>query len=131
MQLSIPGVIVDGSSPVTATRARADVVVYQGEDVSVVVTVTGSNGTAFSLAGYTATLTLKDRLLPSQGTPKTANTYSGTIASNTATFTIPGTDLKTLLQVSYWWDVKVTSGAGKNDFVVLDSLMTVNPAVGA
>lgn len=131
MQLNVAGVVADGTSPVTATRARTDVVVYQGEDTTVVATTTGANGAAYTLVGSTATLVIKDKLLPAQGTPSVTKTYSGTIATNTATFTIPGTDLKALSLQGYWWVIYVTSGTGKKDYVMLDSLITINPSVGA
>lgn len=131
MILNVPGVMVDGTSPITATPARSDLVVYQGVDTSIVVTVTGSTGLAFPLTSYTAVLTIKDRVLPSTGAPQVTKTYTGSIASNVITFNIPGSDLKTLLLVGYWWDVFVTSGTNKRDEVVPTGLMTVNLAVGA
>lgn len=131
MQLSVPGVVVDGTSPVIAIPARVDVVVYQGQDTVVSVPVVGSNGSTFSLAGFTAKLVIKDRLLPSSGTPTTSKSYTGTISTNVATFTIPGSDLKALSLVGYWWDVFITSGSGARDEVVPTGTMTVNAAVGA
>lgn len=134
MLLIIPGVLVDGTSPVTATPARSDINVYQGVDTTVQVSVTGSNGAAFNLTGYTATMVVKDRVLPTSGQPRTSLSYSGTISSPTTgviTFSVPGSDLKALQLVGYWWDVFVTSGANKRDEVVPTGTMTVNVAVGA
>lgn len=134
MQLNVPGVILDGTTPATASLARADLVVYQSTDTVIQVTVTGANGTAFNLTGYTATLTVKDRLLPTSGTPQWNKTYSGTLTNPTGgvvQFTIPATDLKAMLLQGYWWDVFVTSGAGKKDPVVLASTLTVNATPGA
>lgn len=134
MQLNVPGVIVDGTTPLTTTPTRADLVVYQGQDTVVQVTVTGSNGTAVNLTGYSAALVVKDRLLPTSGTPQWNKTYVGTLTSPTTgvvQFSIPGSDLKQMLLLGYWWDVFVTSGAAKRDEVVPASTMTVNPAPGA
>lgn len=134
MIVNVPGVIVDGTTPLSASPARADLVVYQGQDTSVVVTVTGSNGTAVNVTGYTATLTVKDRLLPATGAPKYSKTYTGTLttpASGVITFTIPGSDLKAMNLQSYFWDVFITSGTGSRDEVVPTGLVTVNASIGA
>lgn len=134
MLVSVKGVIVDGSTPITATPTRADLVLYQGQDTTIQITVTGSNGTAINITGYSATLTLKDRLLPTQGTPAVAKTYLATLTSPTTgvmTFSIPGADLKALSLISYWWDVFTTNGSGGRDEVVPTGLVTMNVAVGA
>jgi len=133
MQLNIPGVVVDGTSPITATPARSDIVVYQGQDTVIQVTITGSTGVATNITGWSGTLTVKDRLLPNQGTPAVVKTYTATLTSPSSgvmQFSIPGSDLKALQLISYWWDVFVTN-AGKRDEVVPTGLMTVNVAVGA
>lgn len=138
MQINLPGVIVDASVPTppatTAVPARQDIVVYQGVDTVIQVTVTGSNSVAFNLTGYTAQLTIKDRVLPSEGQPRFAKTYAGTLTNPTAgvvQFSIPGSDLKALNLVGYWYDAFVTSGAGKRDEVVQTSTVTVWAALGA
>lgn len=131
MIVNVPGVLVDGTTPVTSTPARLDVVVYQGVDLTVVVNVTGSNGAAATLTGGTGALTVKDRVLPATGAPKVKKTYPATVGTNTLTCTVPAADLKALDLVSYWWDVMYTSAAGKTDEVVPSGLMTVNFAVGA
>lgn len=135
MQINLPGVLVDGTAPVTATPARQDVVVYQGVDTAIRVTVTGSNGLPIDLTGYTGALVVKDRLLPAEGQPRvTKGPYPAVLTSpalGIITFTVPGTDLKGLNLVGYWYDVFVTSSTAKRDEVVITSTMTVNAAVGA
>jgi hypothetical protein len=131
--INVPGVVIDGTTPVTATPARADIVVYQGVDLTLQVTITGSNGAATNITGWSGTLTIKDRLLPPQGTPAVNKTYSATLTSPSTgvmQFAIPGSDLKALGLQSYWWDV-FTAVAGKRDEPVPTGLMTVNVAVGA
>jgi hypothetical protein len=134
MIITVPGVIIDGTTPVTATPARLDIVVYQGVDTTIIVPITGSNGVATNITGWTGTLTLKDRLLPNQGKPAVLNTYAATLGTPTLgimTFTIPGTDLKSLQLISYWWDVFTLNASSKRDEPVPYSLMTVNVAPGA
>lgn len=134
MQINLPGVLVDGTTPVTATPIRQDIVVYQGVDTVVQVTVTGSNGTALNVTGYSGVLTIKDRLLPTEGQPRISRTYVATLvtpASGIISFTIPGIDLKGLNLVGYYYDVFITSGTAKRDEVVQTSTMTVWAAVGA
>ncbi len=134
MQLNIAGVVIDGSTPVTATPARTDVVVYQGVDVTVQVTITGSNGAATNITGWSGTLTIKDLLLPVEGTPAVVQTYPATLTNPTGgvmTFTVPGTAIKAMLLKSYWWDVFTTNNSGKRDEPVPTGLWTVNAAVGA
>lgn len=133
MQINVPGVLVDGTSPITSVPVRTDIVVYQGVDTIVQVTVLNSIGAPVNITGYTATLTVKDRVLPASGTATTVRTYAAALttpASGIMQFTIPGTDLKALQLIGYWWDVFITN-AGKRDEVVLTGLMTVNMAVGA
>lgn len=131
MTITVPGVIVDGTAPVTATPARSDVVVYQGVDTTFVVPVTGSNGSAATLTGGTGVLTIIDRVLPATGKPVTKLTYPATVGASTLTFQVPGADLKALMLVGFWWDVMFTSLAGKVDEVVPSGLLTVNFAAGA
>lgn len=130
MVVNVPGVLVDGTSPVTASPARADLEVYQGVDLTVVVPVTGSNGASVTLTGGSGALTIKDRVLPATGAPKVKRTYAATVGTNSLTFNVPGADLKSLDLVGYWWDVMLTLG-GKTDEVVPSGLMTVNFAAGA
>lgn len=133
MQLNLSGVLVDGTAG-NNTPTRQDIVVYKGVDTVIQVTVQNTALAAVNLTGYTATLVVKDRLLPAQGTPKWNVSYTGTISSPTSgviTFTIPGTDLKNMNLVGYWYDVFITSAASKRDEVVPTGTMTVNHAVGA
>jgi hypothetical protein len=134
MLIALPGVLVDGTTPAAFTPTRADVNVYQGQDTTVQVTVTGSSGNPISLAGYTATMTVRDRLLPVSGLPSISILYAGTLttpAQGVVTFTIPGTDLKSLSLQSYFYDVFLRSTGGTRDEVVPTGLFTVNAAVGA
>lgn len=134
MIINVAGVVVDGTTPVTATPTRVDLNAYQGVDLIVQVTVTGSNGTATNLTSWSGTLVLKDRLLPAQGTPAVVKSYTASLTSPTTgvmQFAIPGSDLKALLLISYWYDVFTTNATGKRDEVVPTGLMTVNVAVGA
>ncbi len=133
MQINLAGVLVDGSA-VTVSPARTDINVYQGVDTVIQVSVTNSAATIADLTSYTALLTIKDRVLPTAGTPSVSKTYTATISAPTTgvmKFSIPGSDLKALSLVGYWYDVMVTSGASKRDEVVPTGTMTVNLAAGA
>jgi hypothetical protein len=133
MQLNLSGVLVDGTTG-TTVPTRQDIVVYRGVDTSVQVTVKNTAGTAVNLTGYSATLKVKDRLLPAQGNPQLNVSYAATLTDPTngvVTFTIPGTDLKNMNLVGYWYDVFIASATSKRDEVVPTGTMTVNAAVGA
>jgi hypothetical protein len=133
MQINVPGCLLDGSTPATTTPVRTDINLYQGVDTVIQVTVTGANGAVVNITGYTGVLALKDRVLPTSGTPTTSKTYNATLTNPAAgimQFTIPGIDVKNLSLVGYWWDVFVTN-AGKRDEVVLTGTATVNMTVGA
>lgn len=134
MLVNVVGVLVDGTAPITAVPAPTNLVLYQGQDTIVQVTVTGSTGLPINLTGYAAALVLKDRLLPSTGQARTSSTYAASLTSPSTgvmQFTIPGIDLKNLQLVGYFWDVFVTSSTNKRDEVVPTGTLTVSAAVGA
>ena len=134
MIYNVPGVVVDGTVPATATPSRTDLLAYQGVDTFLVVAVTGSNGTAVNLTGYTATLTIRDRVMPNQGAPSVLQTYAATLTtplSGIMTFAIPGAFLKSLILKTYWFDIFTTNVGGFRDEVVLTSMISIQQALGA
>ena len=134
MLYNIPGVVVDGTSPVTAIPARTDLLVYQGVDTFLAVTVTGSSGAAINIATGIGVLTIRDRVMPNQGAPSVLQTYVAVLTTPAAglmTFTVPGSFIKGLVLKSYFYDVFFTNSSGFRDEVVPVSQFTVNQAIGA
>ena len=134
MLINIPGVVVDGTAPVTAVPARTDLLVYQGVDTFLAVTVTGSNGTAINLTSGIGVLTIRDRVMPNQGTPSVLQTYVAVLTTPAAglmTFTVPGAFIKSLVLKSYFYDVFLTNSGGFRDEVVPTSQFSVQQAIGA
>lgn len=128
---SITGVVLDGSGT-QSTPTRQDLTMPQGEDVTLKLTVTGTNGSAFNITGYSGSMLLK--VAQSNASSPVALSLPMTVtngAQGTATFTLAAAISKGLSAVSYFYDVFITSGAGIRDEVVPTSLLTLNYAVGA
>jgi hypothetical protein len=129
MLIKIPGVIVDGSTPVTTTPQPQPIALTKGVDTTLQVPVTGSNGAALNLTGYTApTLTFRRQA----NTPNLSQIV-GTVSNPSGgilQFLIPGSVI-TALPVSCLFDVFVTNGSGLRDEPVPNSAVTVSDAAGA
>jgi hypothetical protein len=59
MNATLAGVVEDGTSPVTAEQNAQEVSIPQGESFVLTMTVTGENGTAFNLTGYTGVMAVR------------------------------------------------------------------------
>ena len=134
MLFNIAGVVADGTTPVTATAARTDLMVYQGVDTFLAVTVTGSSGVPINLTSCVGVLTIRDRVMPNQGTPSVLQTYVATLtapATGLMTFIVPGAFIKALLLKSYFYDVFLTNASGYRDEVIPVSQFSVQQSIGA
>lgn len=144
MIVALSGVIVDGTTPVTATPTAQALSIPQGTDATINLTVTGSNGTAIDVTGYSFTLSIK---LPTALATAVA-TLTGTVTDGPAgkvSFTLPGSTTKiapipaTLnypavgagLYGDYVFDVFSSDASGHRDEVVPESTFTVTWAPGA
>jgi hypothetical protein len=126
----INGVYVDGTGATLPTRQ--DLTFPQGEDVTVQVTVSGQNGTAINLTGYSGTMLWK----VAQANSSMPVSLSLPLAltnptQGIGTFTLSAGVSKTLTASMYFYDVFITSGSGAKDEVVPTSMVTLNFAVGA
>lgn len=132
MVLTLNGVIVDGTSPVTSTPTQQNSSLPVGQDVTVLVTVKGSNGAVVNLTGYSAVMTIKS---PVGLSPVLNLALVGTLSNPTqgqVQFTLTGAQLKAMLTgASYLFDVFTTNGSGGRDEVVPLSYLQLNPAPGA
>ena len=134
MIYNIPGVITDGTVPVTAIATRTDLLAYQGVDTFLAVAITGSNGAAVNIASGVGVLTIRDRVMPNQGAPSVLQTYVAVLTTPAAglmTFAVPGSFIKGLVLKSYFYDVFYTSASGFRDEVVPVSQFSVQQAIGA
>lgn len=125
----IAGVLLDGTG--TTLPSPQNVTFPNGEDVTFQLTVSGQNGTAINITGYTGTLTIKTSQSVSS-TPAIASLALTLTAptSGQGTFTLPGATSKGYTSGLLWYDVFITSGAGAKDEVVPNSLLTINYSVG-
>lgn len=129
---ALSGCIVDGTSPVTSTPTQQNLALPTGEDVTIKITIVGSNGTPVNITGYTGALTLKTQVGQQ---PIFSQVFTGTIVNGpagTMSFTLPGVTTKNLQTTfSYLYDVFTTNGSSGRDQVVPNSFIQFTSAVGA
>lgn len=134
MQIAIPAVLVDGSSPVAVVPTSQTLALQQGVDVTLALALVNSAGAVVNITNYLAG-TLVIRTAPANGPSAAAivTTLQWTItngASGLASFTLPGTTTKGL-NSTYVWDVFTKNASGLRDQVVLESFVYFTPAAGA
>lgn len=125
----LSGVILDGTVG-TSTPTRQDLTFPQGEDVTFQLTVTGQNGTAINITGYTGSMLWKFAQNMTMAAPVVLPLALTNPTSGVGTFTLSAATSKGLQQTMWWYDCFIASGAGLKDEVVPTSLITLNFAVG-
>jgi len=132
-QFALSGVVMDGTVG-TSVPTRQDKTFPAGEDITFPLTVTGQNGTAINLTGYSGLMRWKVAQSNSSMPVALALTLSltnPTQGQGTFTLTFGQSNLLYATASMYFYDVFITSGAGLKDEVVPTSLITLNFAVGA
>ncbi len=127
MITALSGVVLDGTSPVTAAQSVQNLEIPEGEYSEIAITITGQNGTAFNLTGYELWLTARRNrnavpTLESEGEIVSA-------AAGTAKFSIPSVDTDSQ-RGTYTYDVYIIETATEKAYrVVKASILEISNAM--
>lgn len=128
MVINLAGTYTDGSVAIPDPPAAQPQKIAQGEDVSLVVTVTNSEGEAVDITGWSIYFAVKRRTSDTSPLLSVAAALT-TPASGIATVTLTDEQTAALDPGLYYFDVWGITGASAKQRLVALSVLTVEPRV--